>query len=577
MQLHTSATPQESESKTSSSPSLSALAWTPKGIPGLPMSKACQATTVDQIISSAKNDLELQSRLEANHAKCERSIQQQEYLSIGSMAKYYALSYQLKKNPAIKQGLFQLHDGRQVPAVFAIKNGSRKRPLVIAKCGIYCDAADGAVAANIFMHLFEESPFNVVMLASSSGKQAAKLNQLSSVSGADEGAQLFESAMILAKYWPALMQVTSDIHYVGFSLGGQAALFAGIYSSLYRETLQQAGVPHVGSTISVCPVVDLPAQVEAVANSKIRTAIFNRFAGDIFNSPQLNAELKGERSNLLGHASRATLNYFTQDASSTPLFARLLAPLAHLIGRTDNFNPIADAASFGFSNQVQNWAQLNTVPTLVLHSSDDELVPSSINSRRLTSKNLAGSKYISIEMSRGGHCAISLATDWRYISQMMRSFVSKNSAHDESLLQPTQVDLTEEISSWSWNQRLNISNGEVISDIFWNIEPNAKQASLTFKIFSASFRIVNSTEGENCERMKSGEANFQCYRTVTGAIPLSALQALGIKSQNISNIEAASRVSRFLNTRTHFKTQDGKLALGLGRSDLVLTSAGRFE
>lgn len=80
----------------------------------------------------------------------------------------------------------------------------------------------------IFMMLFEQSPFNVLVLDNATGPDYLAMNSKPSIGGFSEGLQNMWIAKTLTDPTEPLSQIIESLHMVGMSLGGHGVLFSSL-------------------------------------------------------------------------------------------------------------------------------------------------------------------------------------------------------------------------------------------------------------------------------------------------------------------------------------------------------------
>ena len=100
-------------------------------------------------------------------------------------------------------------------------------------------------------------------LANVSGTDYLKDNGVVAVGGFDEGDQIMQVAEIVKDSNAKLSQYISDIHVLGFSLGGNGALFSSLYNSFSEDR-------PISSVAAICPVVNLQPTMESVFSKSFR-------------------------------------------------------------------------------------------------------------------------------------------------------------------------------------------------------------------------------------------------------------------------------------------------------------------
>src|SRR5690606_29663669 len=123
---------------------------------------------------------------------CQYEISRFREGAIQSLVRFSTVNYPLVKNSKLKNIEFTYDRGRSVArAIIGIKD-QKRRPLVVIKNGLYGEANEETVSKNFFMHLFDESPFHVLLLGNMTGKDFLLDNARVALGGYDEGRQIHE-------------------------------------------------------------------------------------------------------------------------------------------------------------------------------------------------------------------------------------------------------------------------------------------------------------------------------------------------------------------------------------------------
>ncbi len=86
-----------------------------------------------------------------------------------TLLKIAKFKYDFMSHPFIKPMQFKLGQHHVVRGALALKPGGGKRPLIIIRCGTFCDATDGLGTGMLISHYYDSTPFNVLVLSNMTG------------------------------------------------------------------------------------------------------------------------------------------------------------------------------------------------------------------------------------------------------------------------------------------------------------------------------------------------------------------------------------------------------------------------
>lgn len=489
------------------------LRWNPTGAARTLKDPACERERIGAIVRApGKSVARTAHAVQAWLDHCDNASPSPSYNQYQVLLDFFLINYDLTKNPRIRTVEYTLKDGRKLRGFYGRQNSAEPRPLVIARCGMGCDIDNGSDKAMTFMHLMDEAGYHVLILNSASGKQFSADNGEMFVSGAEEGAQMLEVLEILrgTRDWETI----SDVHLFGVSLGGPAALFASRFAARRPEL-------KIRSAIAVCTVVDIEAQMN--------TALADTLRGRFFDS-QLRDLLSQTAQNV------AEISRFVPavpEASREQLLQIILEGSFNILGRGDTAYhragyPIPKSyRAFLDGLKFQNHLREEGVPTLVLHASDDVIVPSWVNADYLGE----GSDSVGVvRLERGNHCAFNQGIEWATYSELLRGFYAAHEAPRPS--RAFGVSLAS----------LGLpatADGELLA-ARWGFY--GKEARLALELITPA-----------------GSAQFP--------VSDNFLREIGIKSSGpeltpASDFEYVAKIARWLNTRGTLVTANGESAVG---------------
>ncbi len=387
------------------------LPWRPTGSFEQPVSAQCRPSGLTEVLNSSNFEANLQEwmdRCDQENWPVSRS-----YNRHATLQRLDAIDYEVEKNPYIQPVKFRMNSGRIVQGLIAMKPSAKPLPLIVARCGVFCNASNGAVTTMVFTHFFEEGPFNVLMLGSNSGVQFAWDNRTLTAGGFEEGAQMIEIIDSIQK--SHIRQNISEYHIFGVSLGGHSALYAS------RLAEERKDLP-IRSAIALVPVVNLKDQLELIFSRNIRGRVFQFLTKGIFRNLVNYIPFLGDRLNQTGWSDTnrlkalvsTTLRALSEKNSYTQ-FPKFFE--GYSVDSESEFYRLADYRNFAFKPGI---------PTLIVYAVDDFVVDTEINANSL--KNLGSLPNTSfLKLNRGNHGAFDFTLGWPVFSTLVNGYFKKYS------------------------------------------------------------------------------------------------------------------------------------------------------
>lgn len=397
-----------------------AVHWTPTGAEPRIETPQCQTeriekTFLDPSLSLFDKAQWMQDRLRACSTPW-RSLRGPNWWPLIVME---SMVHDIADNPRLRAIRIPLANGEIVPAMIGIKPGG-PRPLVILKCGFLCNSKR-AIPFTL-MHFFDEGPFNVLFLGNTSGPEYVLTNKEFIFGGFHEGMQVVKVAAYLRSSASPYRKKITSIHFVGVSLGGQAAL----YSSLFNDAYPGRGP--LRSIVAICPAVDLKATISSDLVTNLRGRVFNykiRSTVDTVKAewPQLITDLQ-----LAGRPAPAITQWPDLLASAAAHFLSRHRLQKHFLRPFQDVH-IENAGDFWTANNFIAAMRPIRTPTLAIGARNDPIVPYPLNFKNLLSYygDQPQSGLQPILTSDGSHCGFSLVYGWRVMGTLLRSFVMSRS------------------------------------------------------------------------------------------------------------------------------------------------------
>lgn len=499
------------------------MSWAPNGRSEGAPSAVCASSKVEEIllrtdqIQSAKA-----AALQEFLSRCEPELTQFYRWWVRAVITIESSRYNLAEAENIRPVLLTLSGNVRLRGVLAVKPGEIRRPLIIIKCGLYCDSEDSPSTRVILMHLFDEGPFNVLVLSNVTGIRFSQDNGHFSLGGFDEGRHLFLTAQLIQR--TPLIERTSSIHVAGLSMGGQAALFAALYNDFNPAA---NGNRLFKSALSLCPIVDLDATLRASLSGGIRGKIFRYFTLQqllsVFSSVPVLGKLfdpknPPDNSKLRDIVAKGALDYYRSLSERHVQWT--LPPFQNA-----NFEKIEDL--WTYNNFLTYQSQVST-PTLVWASDDDGVVPADINAHALQKaiqeKPGAGAIQV-IETLWGSHCATSVTHGWETTGAFARSYFLSNSPEFTTRRTEANAPLPERLP-----RGLRLQRDEEHLRQTWRIRKGESSFLLEFEIWSPGLdsRCISLEPGEQAIAEIAFAPNHDCIRRQSVRVRLADTTESGL-------------------------------------------------
>lgn len=408
------------------------LGWTPQGAPKL-MSAACdpdvwQARMKDPRLSGTP---QLQGALVQKYFQdCRSEIETGDNGFIANAKNMLTMKYHPQDHPFLRRVIFNLPGNVKLKGLLALKGDLKRRPMVVIRLGIFSGVEEFKAERAWMMMLFEQSPFNVLVLENMTSPDFVTNNSAFSFGGYDEGLQNILVARLLTNSLEPLSQLVDSVHFFGISLGGPGLLYASLLNK-YNSPKQ---APLINSFMALCPVVDLKKTMIALTEGGVKSAFV-----DLWSRQRLSG-LDQKIPTLVTYDSFAFLRKAVQEITRT--YHGGLSYVSNI-----SLPPgVKDSSDFWELNDF--WKHYKDVeqPVLIYATQQDPVVPYELNSQRLLNKDIkVDSKNIRvIELPQGVHCTLPIPYDWHTLTTLFQSYILSHSPHFKTTEHALDVDLSDE-------------------------------------------------------------------------------------------------------------------------------------
>ena len=391
--------------------------WVPTGASERAVSKSCNPWLFERhYLANLGSPVENSNQIQNYFSNCEKELLKDNLGSYGAMAKMENSVYKFPYHKHIRYVRLSLDNGERVKGFLALQPGSDPRPMVIAKCGLFCSAGNGASIRTMIMQLFDQSPFHVLVLGNHSGTVNTRDNGRLSFGGFYEGQE-----MLAVGKWARSNFAVSELHAYGVSLGGHAAF----YASLYNDHNQTGPEKLFSSSVAYCPVASLQKSIEELMEDSIKGLIFGpmtwkklkQVQSAVSDLSDLLPEERPENKDLLKILSTACLRFLRRIDSEAHPFPFKGTSFDH-------------AKDIFASNEFINQSHTVSTPTLAWAALNDPVVTYDDNIRDLIEKHPAArddNPLTILSGRQGGHCAQSITYGWATNTAVIRAFILGNS------------------------------------------------------------------------------------------------------------------------------------------------------
>jgi hypothetical protein len=493
------------------------------------------------LLNAGKNTYTWSKAAQSFFTRCQSQLTVGAPSPNGVLLKVDSLKYQLQLHPDFREIEISLPQGTKLAGFLALKRSTQPRPLVIIKCGIFCDNQPGGLGKLLTMHLFDESPFHVLIVENVTSATFVKANKRVGVGGMEEGRHIIEIAQILQDTSEIRHHIT-EVHTISPSLGGHAALYASLYNDYHPLKNSR---PAIASSMALCPVVNLENSFSDLFTGIKRDFVFSRMIrtllGRIFPYIDLLQERydpAGDLSNdvIKGILSEANFEYY-KDLEAQDFwfpFSKRLTSLSDLWERNN------------FVHQA-HW--LKMTPTLLVAADDDWVVRSSRNARLLDKAQITGkgSPINTLHLEHGSHCGFSLSYGWDYFGILIRNYVLSHSPQFSSRQQWREVPLPS-------SGLPQLKSGERHIEQKWEVSAHSDTAQLTYKIWKGPEDSVFGPS--SCTSLSSRfESGSKCFRFDTQKISFLKIDS---RLHRPKNVVEAQAMSRALNSKWQILSRSGE-------------------
>lgn len=487
----------------------SVMDWTPKGSLVSSVPKECLPENFEQQImqarqgsNSALSPSEFARMTQSYFDHCGAQLSRGGAKGFSSLSDFSTASYNFTKNSQFQKLELINPDGTQINTLIGIKD-EKSRPWIIYKCGIFCDVQEKeSTVRNYLMHLYDQTPFNIIVIGNRTGHEYMQKNQVFQFGGLYEYQDFINIAQWL-RYQSPYKNLVNSIHIVGLSLGGSSAFLleqeAHFNKNLDKNLFQ--------SITSVCAVSNLKQTVHNMYNDPLKRQVFPNMTWKKLQAAKPYLSLaqdllsgdKPESKEFPNLISKIMSRYMNMDLNEEDR-------IEYLWKNTE------------YASLRKNSPRSSSIPLFILASQDDSIVDFKLNTGRL--KNEIGSWGDNnsgiVSVPHGDHCALGTSYGYSTVAMILRSFILTHSPDFE--FHNEEVELTPELFS------AKLEANQIITRYWWAQGSRANSFQLKFETYLSDSGL--------CPLEKSYSGLENCQKTYSINIPMELISRIHFKLPN---------------------------------------------
>lgn len=380
-----------------------------------------------------RTSVQLQGALIQKYLKdCAGEIETGTNSDTANLIKMMSMKYEPQEHPFLHRVVFSLPGNIKLKGLLGLKGDLKKRPLVILRLGIFANVEEFMPERAWLMMLFEQSPFNVLMIENMTGSDYVADNTRFSFGGYDEAIQNILLAQILKDPNEPLSRLVDSLHLFGVSLGGHGVL----YASLLNDFNSPKGRPLYQSFMGMCPVVNLQKNMDEVTTNKPFA-----YAVDLWSQKRMAGLTKSlpsvEDHDSFGFLKKAVSEVVRTYHGGLSYVSSVKLPPG-----------LEDGSDFWHLNDFWKYYKNVRQPVMIFATHTDVLVPFALNSQLLQNKTMKvdSSNLSVVDFTHGIHCTLPIPYDWRAMSSIMQSYFLSHSPNFKLKEQTLELELGDEIN-----------------------------------------------------------------------------------------------------------------------------------
>lgn len=427
--------------------------WTPTAAPELhkgPLEYCNPITVRHQIASSVGSNIPAN----AKHA-IETCLEKWEIRStmIGNLVEFSTINYDYEKTRSFQYLKIQMPNSKIVRGILGVKPGAKARPIVIATCGVLCNAGDKN-SEYLLMKFFDESPFHVLVLGNHTSPAFVEDNGVGGFGGGiNAGETLVKLARDLRRPENPLSSKISHVFLYGLSLGGHEVLYA---SYLHQRMVSMGGVPVIDGIAVNSPVVDFPETIQRLTSRSVIKQVFGIALGGMFKivSKLVGFDLEAAANHPETKDDEFKINSQLFYANQQAYYERFPATENWEIPKASDANMLLEQTRF------QSYAAQTEIPVLAVSSKNDPVVRPYQNALLLEKPELEN-RYSVVVAKNGSHMGMALAYGWRNMSLAFQGYFLALAPDFYSQMKTYSVNMPN-LSNWKPAKYIKKRNAKIV-------------------------------------------------------------------------------------------------------------------
>ncbi len=471
--------------------------WTPNGALFPAVKAECLPEAFEKkALNSNLSQKEFATLTQEFFEKCGESLHSTSTNGIVGLLEFARARYPFLQNSRMQTHKFKTKNGMILNGFIGVKDNV-PRPWVIYKCGVFCSAEEtGASIKNYLIHLFDQAPFNIILLGNNTGKDYIRENGTFHFGGYYESQDFTDVARWLRNESP-YKNIVSSVHVVAVSLASSAALMSdlNIPKSPQNQNLIQ-------SISSLCGVVDLKPTVNDMYQDSIKGEVFSSLTWNEFQA--VRGSLKGS-SEVIPSAKPA-------NSAFPKILGELVLTYSNDLESKKFSHTEHELEEFWKENQYTQKAQAVSSPIFVWASEDDSVVSYPINTGNLSKMGFV-THNPSIGLVRvpfGDHCGFATAYGYPVVSSILRTHILNHSPEFLKAHQEVKMDLP--------IRKISMIEGEYFIKHWWTMGFKPGTIELKFRVYGEDDSLCpkwmafeNRTNCIREEKLVYSQADFVKY------------------------------------------------------------------
>jgi hypothetical protein len=421
------------------------LSWLPTG-EGRPLSSKCATELWSARLQDARvrNSIQFQGALIQKYMKdCGEEIATGHDSLFANLTKMMTIRYDPHEHPFLHRVVFSLPGNIKLKGLLGLKGDFKKRPMIVIRLGIFANVEEFMAERAWLMMLFEQAPFNILVLENMSGTDFVADNSRYAFGGYDEAIQNILVAQTLKDTNEPLNKLIESLHLFGVSLGGHGVL----YASLLNDLNSPKGQPLYQSFMGMCPVVNIEENMKTVTTVKPFSLVV-----DLWSQKRL-AGLVKKMPLVEDHESFGFLPKMVSEVVRT-----YHGGLSY-VSSVKLPEGVEDGPEFFRLNDF--WKNYRNVqqPVLIFATHTDPFVPFAENAQLLQNKKLKveSSNISVVDFAEGIHCTLPIPYDWKTVSSILQSYFLSHSPNFKLKEQALEMELGDDANPGFYTGSVKVS------------------------------------------------------------------------------------------------------------------------